>query len=491
MNSLKRTKPYLNPNQMAFRKPYAELVLDGKLTTVFRPGHRLAGDERGYRPNQMVMARIIDRPGLDWACIEPAFVPEVTRCLRIDQVYVKAVADLELSDFVGSSPDIHDQQSLLYHLGVVYNLSPNEIEEVTVIKFSFMSRRVCDADHPCLSVSDLVRSGLARLASQPKDNPDHLSTARRYSVSFIEHDYPARTPAMWNAVYRKFDLSDVAHMMYVADVADTRAILVALKADPTYLGGGMGVGFKDEVVAHLDTVDPVARKIGAVNIVVKSADDTLFGYNTDGEGYAASLEERFRQSGQEMSGTKAVILGAGGTANAIAFALAARGMRVVVLNRTVEKAELLASRVNLQFGLIGDKACRFGGENDVPTEVLDAAVVVNASTKGAVGPLESYIALAPAELMANGGAIDINRVEAQKILRAIPHSTIISDVVLRAGDTPLIALAKQEGYQTLDGIPMVVHQGVEALWLVHGEELAEKGVSKQDIFPVMKQAAGF
>lgn len=481
------SKPHLNPDEMAFRKPYRELLLSGGITTVFRPGKRLPGDTRGYRPGQLVTARVIDRPGLDWKFTPPEFVPDIAHCIRISDVYSKDIDSMDRNDFVGSSPDVFDSQSLRYHLGLIYNMDIDSLKEVTVIKFTHGADACAKHAGRYASVPELIRAGMAELAKQPRDNRGRMEGLSRYTVSFIEHDYPARTPGMWNAVYDAFDMTGTAHMMYAASTDNIRDIVNALRSDPMYLGGGFGVGFKDEVVAYVDTVEPIARKIGAANVVVKDPDGRLTAYNTDGFGYVAGLEAAL--SGKSLSGCKVVIIGAGGTANAIAFSLVKKGARLVILNRTVEKAEALAERINNHFELFGGEACRAGNEEDIRDETRDADVIVNASTKGASGKFEDYIALA--QVKPGDDSVTVNHREAREIMRGIPKTTMISDVVLREKDTPLISLAKELGYPNMDGIPMVVYQGVEAFWLVHGKELSEKGISKESVFPIMKKAAGF
>ncbi|MEI7891070.1 MAG: shikimate dehydrogenase [bacterium] len=489
----KITKLFLNPNEMAFRKIYWPLLENETLTTVFRPGKRLATDERGYREQQLVMARVIDSIGADWAGVPPEFDAKLSKLIRIGSVYAKCIKDLDENDFRGASVDIQSKEMLQYHLGVVYNLYPKEIGEdslVTIIKFSYEQEEKINNMKKIQTIEELVGSGVMHQALQPTDNAHHFYLAPKYTLTLVEDDYPARTPAMWNAVYRTFEI-DAVQNMFVAETNDSTKILESFKNDPKYLGGGFGVGFKDEAIAYLDEVDPIARKIGAVNIVVKNDAGKLVGHNTDGLGYAESLANLFAKHGNHCTHRKVVILGSGGTGSAIAFALAQRQMKVVILNRTVAKAETLAKRINIHFNLDEKLAVRWGGEELIATEILDADVIINVSTKGSAGPMAEYMPLASVEMPANVESIEKNNKESLDLLSLVPKTTIISDVVLRDGDTPFIATAKMLGFNTLDGIPMVVNQGVEAMWLVHGKEFEEKGLSKIDIFNVMKRAAGF
>lgn len=339
-----------------------------------------------------------------------------------------------------------------------------------------------------LTSQELFDKGLLRFAEQPKDNLNILP--ERCTLTLIEHDYPAKTPQMWNACYREFGL-DAGNVMAVGEVGNLSKIISALRNDEKYLGGGVGVGFKDKIIGELDEVEPIAREIGAVNLVVKTPEGLLRGYNTDGLGYVMSLREIFAQRGESLNGKKAVILGSGGTGNAVAFMLANDGMRIVILNRTVAKAENLSHKINDYFNLEGENIARFGGEDAIEAEVSDAAAVINVSTKGAVGDFEQYSALAPAILPATKENITANQEQAQEILKNIPPSAIISDVILSGKDTPLIKSAKESGFTTLDGVPMVVYQGVEAFWLLHGNELEKKNITREQVADVMKKAASF
>lgn len=195
------------------------------------------------------------------------------------------------------------------------------------------------------------------------------------------------------------------------------------------------------------------------------------------------------KSNEELADKKAVILGAGGAGNAVAFALAEKGMRIVILNRTVAKARDLADKINRYFKKMGaDEMVRFGGEELIAAEVRDADAVINVSTKGSAGELQKYSALAPAELPANKENISENLKRAEAISRAMPRDTIISDIVLGKKPTPLLEQARNAGFEILDGVPMVINQGVEAFWLLYGKELEAKNITKEQVAEVMKRA---
>ncbi len=107
------------------------------------------------------------------------------------------------------------------------------------------------------------------------------------------------------------------------------------------VGVNVTVPLKERVLPFLDVVDDEAARIGSVN-TIHNRDGRLYGYSTDGAGFLRSLEE----AGQPTQGGKCLLLGAGGSARAVAFALASRGSHCRIANRTEERAVALAADVN-------------------------------------------------------------------------------------------------------------------------------------------------
>ena len=126
--------------EMAIRKIYRELVEQQKLTTVFRPGQRLCEDYRGYCQNEIITIKIVDRVGADWALLAPVFAPDFAKAVKIENITSLPLGSLTAADFAGSTPDVFDRQSLRYHLGIIYNLAPDDLGDdslVTKICFSY------------------------------------------------------------------------------------------------------------------------------------------------------------------------------------------------------------------------------------------------------------------------------------------------------------------------------------------------------------------
>ncbi|MCK9344780.1 MAG: hypothetical protein M0P64_01485 [Candidatus Pacebacteria bacterium] len=128
-----KEKLFLNPNEMAFRKIYKSLLEKKEVTTIFRPGRRLCGDYRGYCSDQEVTIKIIDKTGADWAMLPPKFVEDFSKKVIIKEVLVKTLGELTDEDFIGTTEDVRDITSLKYHLGVIYNLSDDELTDDFII----------------------------------------------------------------------------------------------------------------------------------------------------------------------------------------------------------------------------------------------------------------------------------------------------------------------------------------------------------------------
>lgn len=462
-------------SEIWFRSDVAKDILEMRITATIRAGDRTehtVDPKGGYAPGQIVTLKICEG--------ENKFA-EQTKEIIITNAQKMPFGVLQEKDLTITSCSPPTSERLKELFRGFYGKDFEKEDEVTMIEFEYLDK--------LSSAEELVKLGVLRFAQMPSENPDHLKFGF-YTLPLIGHDYPAKTPIMWNKVYEQFGI-EAGNVMLVGNPKTTKQIFEILRRDSKYLGGGMGVGFKDEAVPYLDELDSVAEAIGAVNFVLRTPDGRLKGFNTDGQGYAKGLKEVFARHGQALSGKKAIILGAGGSGNAIAFALAEEGMNLFIANRTIAKAEALARRLKEYLSQQGREInVSFGGEDAIEQEVQDADAVVNVSTKGAEGALKDYFPLAPANLPPTKENIANNRETASRIMAKIPKDAIISDIILGIGATPFLSEAKAAGFETLDGIPMVANQGVEAFFILHNEELQKRGISRNDVYETMRRAAG-
>ncbi len=335
-----------------------------------------------------------------------------------------------------------------------------------------------------MNLSTLVREGVAHIAQLPPSNWRDIATARFLSVPLIAEDYPAKTAAMWNAAYAALGMPD-RNMMLVADPKDLNQIMPALRADPRYQGGGVGIGFKEAVLPYLDDITPLARAMGAVNIIKKDGQGRLVGDNTDGAGYARSLEEALAKNGIAMKDAHILMLGAGGSGRAIAFALADKGARLTILNRTEAKAQELSDTLNRYFG----RTAASGGSRKLLSSVIVGTDAIVSVIDDAVSPLDAYSTIGVMELPVTRESIERNRIDAEHLLGSLDRKVVISDIRIRKGPTAMLSQAKELGFRTLDGIPMVVNQGVDAFRWLYDAPLALRIVDQADIPRIMRTAA--
>ena len=335
-----------------------------------------------------------------------------------------------------------------------------------------------------MNITTLLREGMVRVASLPPGNWMDADTTMALTVPLIAEDYPAKTAVMWNAMYAKL-LVPNRNMMLVADPKDLKQVMEALRADTRYKGGGAGVGFKEAIIPHLDEVTPLAKAMGAVNIIKKDERGRLIGDNTDGEGYARSLQDTLAVAGRPLQGARVLMLGAGGSGRAIAFALAKMGAKLTVLNRTESKAHALAESLNQYFGISGT----ISGSRELLPHLLGGADAVVSVIDDAASPLDAYSTIGDMELPVTPESITRNRVSAEQRLRKAKRELVVSDIRIRKEKTPMLVQAETLGFRTLDGIPMVVNQGVAAFWWLYQEQLAARGISHADVMRIMRAAA--
>jgi shikimate dehydrogenase len=200
-----------------------------------------------------------------------------------------------------------------------------------------------------------------------------------------------------------------------------------------YVGANISVPHK-EVALTLTEPDDRARAVGAANALWYD-DDRLRSTNTDVEGFLANLDAA--TPGWDRGLSTAVVLGAGGGARAVIFALLAREVgRVYVINRTVERAKALQKKFGNRLQVVSW---------DETTGLLGGAgLLVNTTTLGMVGqpPLELNL--------------------------RCPPSLVVADLVYDPLVTGLLAGARARGLRTADGLGMLLHQAVRGFQLWFG-----------------------
>jgi shikimate dehydrogenase len=215
-------------------------------------------------------------------------------------------------------------------------------------------------------------------------------------------------------------------------------------------GLNLTIPHKVAVIEYLDEIAPDAAVIGAVNTVRRQG-DRLIGENTDGKGFLHGVRAG---AGLDPRGKRAVVLGAGGAARAIVTELALAGAaEVLVVNRSVDRGEAMVADLAAKTGC----PIRFEPWREIYRVTAAADLLVNATS---IGLFPDVDAMPPVDL---GGA---------------RSGMLVSDVVFNPPETPLLAAARRLGLPTLDGLSMLVYQGVIGFQLWTGRE-APAAVMKQ------------
>lgn len=239
------------------------------------------------------------------------------------------------------------------------------------------------------------------------------------------------SPAMHNAAFEAIGLN----WCYVAFDIRPEAIGSAVEAVRALgmIGVNVTVPHKGAVMPYLDDVDSMARRVGAVNTIHNRC-DRLVGYNTDVAGFLRLLESHE----VNPEGLSVLLLGAGGAAKAVACALLeAKVARLNILNRTVEKAKVLAASLAAQddgtpveFGPLQSEA--------LTDAVAEAELIVNTTSYG-MHPNDDVPSIIPGDLLNSR------------------HT--VCDLVYNPQKTSLLVAAWEAGAKVIPGLPMLVYQG--------------------------------
>lgn len=215
----------------------------------------------------------------------------------------------------------------------------------------------------------------------------------------------------------------VIHAVAPGDVVD----FVTRLADHGFVGTNVTVPHKETVFDLVRDRDPAAAATGAMNTIWLQ-DGALRGANTDPVGFLANLDDG--APGWDAVDRPAVVLGAGGAARGIAWALTTRGLgRVIVVNRTLGRAEKLAAD-------LGPGVTAADWRN-LPAALAGAGVLVNATTLG----------------MEGHGRLELD-------LSVLPQDAVVNDIVYTPLETTLLAAARDRNLACVDGLGMLLHQAV-------------------------------
>lgn len=315
----------------------------------------------------------------------------------------------------------------------------------------------------------------------------------------------AKSPSIWNPVLQALSL-DAAYLPFDVEASQLASFVEAVRNEERLKGFSVTMPYKVTILPLLDELDPKARSIGAVNVVVRTHEGKLIGANTDGSGGLASLTQPV-SGGREsfmtdLKNKNVLLIGAGGAGKALAWYLADAigGGALYVANRGQASGEELCQalkQVNPRAAWVDESA--------IETVASSVQLIINATTKGQSGLrtcsdgsvtcLEPYSSLAPARPASFSAAMaadgprffeawfraswpDVmgNLSRSARILSGIDSSVRIMDIVYSPLETSLLKQARLSGHKTLNGKGMNICQAADALFhWVFREHFQEAG----------------
>jgi 3-dehydroquinate dehydratase / shikimate dehydrogenase len=252
------------------------------------------------------------------------------------------------------------------------------------------------------------------------------------------------SPLMMNTAFHRETVNAVYLGLQTSKLTDLLTVVRELPVS----GLSVTMPLKQEVLKHLENMDPISAKVGACNTIVRTHDGKLYGFNTDVGGIVRPLEKRL-----SLAKAKILVLGAGGAARAAVFGLVDKGAEVFILNRTPQTAQKLAREAKA-------KTIR---REQVAKSNFD--VIVNATAVGMHGVKPQQI-LEPKEI----------------------NARLVFDLVYNPVDTPLVRMARQKGIPVVTGVEMFVQQGARQFEIWTGKRAPEEEMLRVVVHALRQQA---
>jgi len=245
------------------------------------------------------------------------------------------------------------------------------------------------------------------------------------------------SPVLHDAAFDAIGL-DARYEAWDVPPAELADALARLRSDPAMLGGNVTVPHKAAVLPLLDEVRPDAAAIGAVNVLIREGERWI-GDSSDGAGFLRSLDE----AGVDPAGRAVALIGAGGAARAVGWALARAGVgRIAIVNRTRDRAEAVARLLR-------------GARGDLPVEVAPDA--------SGLDDIDLWVQATSLGMRRAGVDPHETPVDAATLAAASGGSDPVAvDLVYRPRRTPFLVAAGAAGLRAVDGVGMLLHQGAEA-----------------------------
>jgi shikimate dehydrogenase len=245
---------------------------------------------------------------------------------------------------------------------------------------------------------------------------------------------------MHKAAFSALDLSDkFTYEAWILE-SDQLPTLVESIRDGKLEGANITIPYKTRIMAHIANISDIGKAVGSVNTLYRESNDVA-GCNTDVVGFTKAIEE----IGIILRGLRVAILGAGGAAKAVAFALAQAGVGgLYIANRSLPRAERLAKAV----GQYKQTGVNFGDMTKSERELSDSDLIVNCTPVGMKGH-------------------SINETPLEKHL--LSEGQVVMDLVYNPLQTKFLKEAHETGCETIGGAGMLVYQGAASFEMWTGK----------------------
>ncbi|OPX43180.1 shikimate dehydrogenase [Ruminiclostridium hungatei] len=263
----------------------------------------------------------------------------------------------------------------------------------------------------------------------------------------VEH---TKSPYIHNTLFDEFNINAIYVPVHVGQ-GDLQKAVEGMRAQ-NFSGFNITVPYKKEIIKYLDDVSNDALLMGAVN-TVKNIDGRLKGYNTDAEGFSRDFKDSFETG---FEGKRIVLLGAGGTARALAIKLAAEGAeKLTIVNRTLENAKNIVELVRNNYGNVID-----GITPDAPgfaRSFEESHIIINTTPAG----MSTYETKTP---------FDRNF--------TFQNQQLVYDVIYTPVKTRFLEQAEECGCKIRNGFGMLINQGISAFEIWTGKAVARSQATK-------------
>ncbi len=243
----------------------------------------------------------------------------------------------------------------------------------------------------------------------------------------VEHSL---SPCFQNAAFRDRGL-DFVYVVFRVEKGGLEAAIDGMRS-LGILGLNVTMPHKIDVVQYLDELDETAKSVGSVNTIINK-NGRLVGSTTDGRGALEAL----RYNSIKLPGKKVVVLGAGGVSRSISWTIAREAKELVILNRTLGKAEDLAKELRTIHAVNALIRAAELTDRNAKQELQNANLLINATSVG-MRPQEGLTPLDPSLLRSD---------------------LAVFDLVYEPLETRLLAEARRRGAKIVDGLTMLVLQG--------------------------------